>query len=88
MDRLKVQTSENSSVKARALEEARQMEAIVTESANKAGKAPPKYVLDELIGKGSFGRVYRGYFIFHPHTFIRPTVNYLHIAARMPPAPK
>jgi len=65
MDRLRIQHphNETSSVKTRALEEARQMQAIVTESANKAGKAPPKYVLDELIGKGSFGRVYRGYVI-------------------------
>ena len=63
MDRLRIQhpQSETSCVKTRAMEEARQMQALVTESANKAGKVPPKYVLDKLTGKGSFGRVYRGY---------------------------
>ncbi|PMD46103.1 kinase-like protein [Hyaloscypha variabilis F] len=60
MDHLQVQTSDRSSVKVRALEDARQMQAAITVAANKAGKAPPKYVLDELIGRGSFGRVYRG----------------------------
>ncbi|KAE9364832.1 kinase-like protein [Stipitochalara longipes BDJ] len=60
MDHLQVQTSYRSSVKVRAIEDARQMQAAITVAANKAGKAPPKYVLDELIGRGSFGRVYRG----------------------------
>ncbi|ELR10288.1 hypothetical protein VC83_04580 [Pseudogymnoascus destructans] len=60
MDRLQLRPVETSSVKARALEDAQQMQLSVDESAKKAGKAPPKYVLTELIGKGSFGRVYKG----------------------------
>ncbi|RAL66877.1 hypothetical protein DID88_007659 [Monilinia fructigena] len=36
------------------------MQASVIEAATKAGKEPPKYALVELIGKGSFGRVYKG----------------------------
>jgi hypothetical protein len=60
MDRLQVRPVESGSVKARALEDAPQLQASVSESAKNAGKAPPKYVLIELIGKGSFGRVYKG----------------------------
>lgn len=50
---------EYGSVKARAIEEARKMQALVVETANKQGINPPKYVLLELIGKGSFGRVFK-----------------------------
>ena len=57
---LQVRPSESSSVKTKAVEDARQMQAKVIEVASKAGKAPPKYALLELIGKGSFGRVYKG----------------------------
>jgi hypothetical protein len=60
MDRLQLPPVESSSVKARALEDAQQMQLSVDESAKKAGKVPPQYVLTELIGKGSFGRVYKG----------------------------
>lgn len=60
MDRLQVKRSNWAPTKIWAQEDARQMQAAATAAANKAGKTPPKYVLDELIGKGSFGRVYRG----------------------------
>jgi hypothetical protein len=60
MDRLQVRSTEFSSVKAKAVEDARQMQAHVIEECTKAGKDPPPYGLVELIGKGSFGRVYMG----------------------------
>lgn len=47
-------------VKTRAVEDARQMQAKVNEQCIKDGKDPPPYGLEELIGKGSFGRVYKG----------------------------
>ncbi|PQE10099.1 serine threonine- kinase nak1 protein [Rutstroemia sp. NJR-2017a BVV2] len=59
MDRLQVRKSQSISVRTKAVEDARQMQASVLEAAAKAGKDPPKYVLLELTGKGSFGRVYR-----------------------------
>jgi hypothetical protein len=59
MDRLQVRKSQSISVRTKAVEDARQMQASVLEAAAKAGKDPPKYVLLELTGKGSFGRVYK-----------------------------
>lgn len=60
MDRLQVRSPELSTVKAKAIEDARQMQARVIEECKKTGKDPPPYGLVELIGKGSFGRVYMG----------------------------
>ncbi|KAF7895706.1 uncharacterized protein EAF01_009668 [Botrytis porri] len=60
MDKLQVRNSEPVSVKTKAIEDARLMQASVIEAATKVGKKPPKYALIELIGKGSFGRVYKG----------------------------
>lgn len=59
MDHLNIRASDFGSVKARAVEEARIMQKLVVETANKQGITPPKYVLQELIGKGSFGRVFK-----------------------------
>lgn len=60
MNSLQVRPAEFSVVKTKAVEDAKKMYASVVEEANKAGLVPPKYQLDELIGKGSFGRVYKG----------------------------
>ncbi|KAH8602558.1 hypothetical protein B0O99DRAFT_2319 [Bisporella sp. PMI_857] len=60
MERLQVRQSEFTSIKTKAVEDAKKMQTTVLEICKKAGKDPPKYVLKELIGKGSFGRVYKG----------------------------
>ncbi|KAH7408105.1 hypothetical protein DE146DRAFT_776369 [Phaeosphaeria sp. MPI-PUGE-AT-0046c] len=47
--------------KFRAVQEAKQMEELVAERAKRAGdKEPPPYEFYELIGKGAYGRVYKG----------------------------
>ena len=60
MDKLQVRSTEFSTAKTKAIEDARQMQARVIEECTKNGKDPPPYGLVELIGKGSFGRVYMG----------------------------
>ncbi|KAI1006185.1 hypothetical protein K3495_g2027 [Podosphaera aphanis] len=60
MDRLQACPVEVTPIKAQAVEDARQMQEKVNEDCKKAGKKPPPYNLEELIGKGSFGRVYKG----------------------------
>lgn len=46
-------------IKQKAIEDAKKMQVIVEEECQKAGQEPPAYLLQELIGKGSFGRVYK-----------------------------
>ncbi|KAH7076360.1 hypothetical protein BKA63DRAFT_602175 [Paraphoma chrysanthemicola] len=47
--------------KYRAMQEAKQMEELVAERAKRSGdKEPPPYEFHELIGKGAYGRVYKG----------------------------
>ena len=47
--------------KFRAMQEAKQMEELVAERAKRSGdKEPPPYEFHELIGKGAYGRVYKG----------------------------
>jgi hypothetical protein len=55
-NRLAVRTE----AKTKAVDDARKMQAYVVEECKKSGKDPPPYGLEELIGKGSFGRVYKG----------------------------
>ncbi len=59
MATLQVRGPDFSVTKQKALEDAKKMQATVDEEYMKAGKEPPPYVLQELIGKGSFGRVYK-----------------------------
>lgn len=46
-------------IKQKAIEDAQKMQLIVEEECQKAGQELPAYLLQELIGKGSFGRVYK-----------------------------
>jgi hypothetical protein len=59
MDLLAVRTAERQSTKTKAVEDAIAMQKAVISACKKSNKDPPKYALQELIGKGSFGRVYK-----------------------------
>ncbi|KAK4034792.1 hypothetical protein C8A01DRAFT_48885 [Parachaetomium inaequale] len=56
---LQVRNPDFSTAKQKAIEDAKKMQAIVEEDCNKAGKDVPPYQLQELIGKGNYGRVYK-----------------------------
>ncbi|KAK1833666.1 Serine/threonine-protein kinase nak1 [Podospora conica] len=51
--------SELSGPKQKAFEDARKAQAAILRECAEAGREPPPYLLSELIGKGSFGRVYK-----------------------------
>jgi len=59
MATLQVRGPDWSATKQKALEDAKKMQAAVNEQSAKDSKEPPPYLLTELIGKGSFGRVYK-----------------------------
>ncbi|KAF4124161.1 S TKc [Geosmithia morbida] len=59
MASLQVRWPELSATKQKALDDAQKMQKRIIEQCNKAGKEVPPYQLSELIGKGSFGRVYK-----------------------------
>ncbi|KAI8684471.1 Protein kinase domain-containing protein [Fusarium keratoplasticum] len=59
MASLQVRGPDFSVTKQKAIEDAKKMQKLVTEQCSKTGKDPPEYRLSELIGKGSFGRVYK-----------------------------
>ncbi|KAK4128945.1 hypothetical protein N657DRAFT_652498 [Parathielavia appendiculata] len=56
---LQVRNPDFLSTKQKAIEDAKKMQAIVEEDCNRAGKDVPPYQLQELIGKGNYGRVYK-----------------------------
>lgn len=60
MATLSVYGAELSVVKHKAIEDAKKMQGLVAEKCAKNGVEVPPYKLTELIGKGSFGRVYKG----------------------------
>lgn len=59
MATLQVRWPELSAIKQKALDDANKMQKHVVEECNRTGKDVPQYQLSELIGKGSFGRVYK-----------------------------
>lgn len=59
MAHLSVYGTDLSVTKQKAIEDAKKMQLVVAEECNKAGQEAPPYLLRELIGKGSFGRVYK-----------------------------
>ncbi|KAK3393217.1 kinase-like domain-containing protein [Podospora didyma] len=59
MATLQVRNPDLTRTKQKAIEDARKMQVFVQEECAKDGKEGPPYVLQELIGKGSFGRVYK-----------------------------
>ncbi|KAK4105903.1 hypothetical protein N658DRAFT_483294 [Parathielavia hyrcaniae] len=56
---LQVRNPDYLSTRLKAIEDAKMMQAIVAEDCNRAGKDVPPYQLQELIGKGNYGRVYK-----------------------------
>ena len=60
MDSLAVPSSASSVVRNKALQDARLRQKEILALTEKLGIPPPNYALLELIGKGSYGRVYKG----------------------------
>lgn len=59
MASLQVRGADFSVTKQKAIEDAKKMQDSLYDECAKAGKDVPSYLLQELIGKGSFGRVYK-----------------------------
>jgi len=59
MATLGIRGPDYSVTKQKAIEDAKAMQVAVSEDCAQAGQEVPPYILSELIGKGSFGRVYK-----------------------------
>lgn len=58
--RASLQPPPNVGTKGRAIQQAKEMETLVAERAKRSGDEPPPYDFIELIGKGAYGRVFKG----------------------------
>jgi hypothetical protein len=61
--RASLQPPSNVGTKGRAIQQAKEMEQLVAGRAKRSGDEPPPYDFFELIGKGAYGRVFKGYVI-------------------------
>ncbi|KAH8753893.1 STE/STE20/YSK protein kinase [Diaporthe sp. PMI_573] len=59
MAALQLGVADLSATKKKAIEDADKMQKRIVRECGEAGRNPPPYALSELIGKGSFGRVYK-----------------------------
>lgn len=59
MTTLQVGAADLSATKKKAMEDADKMQRSIIRDCSENGRQPPPYALSELIGKGSFGRVYK-----------------------------
>lgn len=59
MASLQLGVADLSATKKKAIEDADKMQKRIVRECGEAGRNPPPYALSELIGKGSFGRVYK-----------------------------
>lgn len=60
MEPTRLQPPASGGTKFRALQQAKDMELLVAERAKRSGDEPPPYDFYELIGKGAYGRVFKG----------------------------
>lgn len=60
MESARLQPPTMGGTKARAIQQAKEMEVLVAERAKRSGDEPPPYDFYELIGKGAYGRVFKG----------------------------
>lgn len=61
MEPVRLQPPNMGGTKGRAMQQARDMETLVAERAKRSGEEPPPYDFYELIGKGAYGRVFKGW---------------------------
>ncbi|KAF2204635.1 kinase-like protein [Delitschia confertaspora ATCC 74209] len=60
MEPTRLQPPSSMGTKSRAIQQAKEQENLVAERAKRSGDEPPPYDFFELIGKGSYGRVFKG----------------------------